>query len=134
MTLEQLLLQLGLNVSSAFVYDVAKNYFQKEKSPTLNGLKAELSSHLNIEDADIKSGNIVDFLAENGDITISGTQIYASKSITMASTQGTQFTFGNNSESTTSKSSIKAGRGAQIRGRGGARVEQNEDGNINFYA
>ena len=133
MTLEQLLIQLVLNISSSFVYDVVKGYFQKEKKPTAEGLKAELSSCLDIEDADIKSNNIINFLAENGDITISSTQIYASKSITMASAQGTKFTFGNNSKSSTDKSSIKTGHGAQIQGRGGARIIQDEDGSIKFY-
>lgn len=133
MTLEQLLIQLGLNISSSFVYDVVKSYFKKETNHTVEGLKAELSSRLNIEGADIKSNNIINFLAENGDITISGTQIYASKSITMASSQGTKFTFGNNSKSTTDKSSIEAGHGAQIQGQGGARIVQDEDGSIKFY-
>lgn len=133
MTLEQLLAQLGLNMSSSFVYDVVKDYFQRKKKPTVKGLKAELSSRLDIKGADIKSDNIINFLAENGDITISGTQIYASKSISMASSEGTKFTFGNNSRSSTDKSSIEAGHGAQIQGQGGARIEQDEDGNIKFY-
>jgi len=133
MTLEQLLIQLGLNLSSSFVYDVIKEYFKKEKNPTVEGLKTELSSSLDIEGAEIKSNNIINFLAENGDITISGTQVYASKSITMTSSQGTKFTFGNNSKSTTDKSSIEAGHGAQIQGQGGARIVQDEDGSIKFY-
>ncbi|OGC51630.1 hypothetical protein A2982_01990 [candidate division WWE3 bacterium RIFCSPLOWO2_01_FULL_39_13] len=133
MTLEQLLLQLALNISSTFIYDVVKGYFAKEKNPTIEGLKAELSLRLNIEGADIKSNNIIQFLAQNGDINVSGTQIYASKSVTMASSQGTQFTFGNNSKSSTGKSSIQARHGAQIHGQGDARMEQDEEGNIKFY-
>ena len=112
---------------------MVKSYFAKEKSPTIEGLKRELSSHLNIENTDIKSSNIIQFLAENGDISISGTQIYASKSITMTSNKGTKFSFGNNSSSKTDKSAIKAGRGAKIVGRGGAKIEQDEDGSIKFY-
>lgn len=134
MTLEQLLLQLGINLSSSFVYDVVKSYFTKETNPTLEGLKSELSSRLNIANTSIKSDNIIQFLANNGDITISGSRIYASNSVIMASSRNTKFTFGNNSTSKTNKSSIEAGHGAQIQGQGGARIEQDEDGNIKFYA
>ncbi|MFC1613138.1 hypothetical protein ACFL23_02285 [Patescibacteria group bacterium] len=133
MTLAQLLISLGLNISSSFVYDKVKSYFGKEKSPTIEGLKKELSSHLKIENANIKSDKIIQFLAKNGDISIDGTQIYASKSITMASNKGTQFSFGNNSSSKTDKSAIEAGRDAKIVGQGGAKIEQDENGNIKFY-
>lgn len=132
MTLEQLLIQLGLNISSSFVYDAVKGYFQREQNPTIIGLKDELSSRLSVKGVDIKSENIIQFLAQNGDISILGTQIYALKSITMASSKGAQFAFGDNSKSSTDKSSIAAGYGAQIQGRGGARIVQDEDGSIKF--
>lgn|SRR3990167_3956518 len=132
MTLEQFLLQIGINLSSSFIYDVVKSYFTKEKNPTIEGLKTQLSSRLNIENANIKADNIIQFLADHGDINISGSQIYASKSIMMASSQDTKFTFGNNSTSKTDKTSIEAGHGAQIQGQGGARIIQDEDGTIKF--
>ncbi len=75
---------------------------------------------------------IIEFLANNGDITISGSRIYASSSISMASSKNTKFVFGIYSSSSTNKSSINAGSGAQIMGSGGAKIEQDEDGNIKF--
>ena len=132
MTFEQLLLSLGVNLTSSVVYDVVKEYFQQVKNPTAEGLAVELARHLNIDGATIKAENIISFLAKNGDISISDSYIFASKSIIMESSLGTQFTFGNNSVSQTEKSSIEAGHGTQITGSGSARIEQDEDSNINF--
>ena len=100
---------------------------------TVGGLRAELSSRLNIENANIKASNLIEFLANNGDIRIIGTQIYASNSITMASSPSAKFEFGDISASRTDKTSIETGRGAQIVGQGGAKIVQDEDGSIKFY-
>lgn len=134
MALDHLLIDLGVNISANVIYDVVKSYFAKESSPTREGLKSTISASLDIKNASIKAENIINFLAENGDIVISGSQIYASKSIMMASSKDTRFVFGNNSESKTDKSSIVAGHGAQIIGRRGAKIIQDEEGNISFYA
>lgn len=134
MTLEQLLFQLGINLASSFVYEKVRDYFKNGANPTVDGLKGELVSYLNIQDADIKAGKIVEFLAQKGDINISGTRVYASDSITMTSSRNTKFAFGDNSSSRTDKSSIKAGHGAQIVGQGGAKIEQDKDGNIKISA
>ncbi|MDD5529503.1 MAG: hypothetical protein PHX21_05675 [bacterium] len=131
MTLEQLLLELGINLSSSVIYDVVKGFFTKEKTAyTKEELTTEISSRLNIENASIKANNIIDFLAQNGDINISGSQIYASESITINSSQGTKFTLKNNSTSKTNKSSIETGHVGQIIGQDGAKIEQDRDGNI----
>lgn len=133
MKLEDLLTQLGLNISASLVYDVIKNYFHETKDPTVEGLKATLASRLDITEAKIISNNIIEFLAQNGDITISGTQIYASNSVTLGSDQGTKFTLENNSKSSTNRSSIEVGDNSKIQGQGGAKIVQDADGNIKFY-
>lgn len=134
MSIESLVIQLGINLTSSFIYERVKDYFKKTDTPTIKGLKSALASSLNIDNAELNAEKIVNFLAQNGDITISGTQIYVSDSIAMASSKGTKFDFGNNSSSTTYKSSIKAGLGARIVGQGGARIVQDNDGSIKFYA
>lgn len=133
MTLEQFLLQIGINITSSFIYEKVRDYFTKESNPTIEGLTKELTCYLNIENADIQAKKIIQFLAEHGDINIVRSKIYASESIMMASSKSTKFTFGNDSSSRTDKSSIEAGRGAQIIGHGGARIEQDKEGNINFF-
>lgn len=132
MTLDQILIQLGLGVTSSFIYERVRDYFSKNQNPTIEGLKNDLASHLSVENANVKADGIVEFLAKNGDIYISGSHIYASKSIIMDSSENTKFTFGNNSVSKTDKSSIEAGFGSQIVGNGGGKIEQDEDGNIKF--
>lgn len=132
MTIEQLLIQLGVNLTSNFIYERVRDYFKQAQNPTVEGLKGALAATLNIENAEINAAKIVNFLAQSGDITISGTQIYAPDSITMESNKGTQFDFRNNSSSTTDKSSIRAGLGARIVGKNGAKIVQ-DDGSIKFY-
>lgn len=134
MTLEQLLLELGLGITSNFIYGVIKNYIANKSNPTIEGLKETLISYIKIDSANVKADKIIQFLAENGDIIISDTHIYASKSIIMESNQNTKFDFGNNSSSKTNKSSIEAGNNCHIIGTGGARIEQDKEGNIKFFA
>lgn len=133
MSIEQLLTQLGINLTSSFIYERVSGYFKKVNAPTTNGLKSVLASSLNIENAEINASRIVDFLAQNGDIRIRGTRIYACNSITTASSKSTRFDFGDNSSSITDKSSIKAGSGARIVGAGGAKIVQDDDGSIKFF-
>lgn len=132
MTLEQFLLQIGMNVTASFLYEKVRNYFAKDPSPTIEGLTKELTCCLNITNADIQANKIIQFLAEHGDIHISGSKIYASESIVLASAKGTKFTFGNESTSRTDKSSIEVGHGSQIIGQGGGRIEQDKGGSIKF--
>ena len=131
--MEQLLLQLGLGVTSNFIYDLAKGYLASTPNPSVSELESKIASSLNIQNADIYAHKLVEFLAKRGDIRIEGTRIYASESILMTSGDGTQFTFGNNSKSTTKNSQISAGQGAYIQGQGGAGIRQNEDGGISFF-
>jgi hypothetical protein len=131
--MEQLLLQLGLGVTSNFIYDVAKGYLVNNSNPSVSGLESEIASSLSIQGAEIHAHKIVEFLAQKGDIKIEGTRIYVTDSIVMASSHGTQFTFGNNSESSTKNTSISAGEGAFIQGQGGAQIRQNDDGSISFH-
>jgi hypothetical protein len=134
MTIEELLISLGINVSSNFVYDFIGKYFVNCKNPAIIGLQNELASRLNIENANIKAEKIIQFLAQKGDITIIGSNIYASESITMHSVAGSKFVLGQNSSSKTDRSSIDVGNGAKIMGRNGAKIEQDKEGNIKFSA
>jgi hypothetical protein len=93
---------------------------------------SEINSSLNIGDTNI-SGQIINFLAQNGDIKIEGSNVYGENGVTMASSSGTKLSFGNNSTSKTKNTSIEAGRGATVEMQGGANIKQNEDGSISFF-
>lgn len=126
MTLEQLLLDLCLNISSSAVYDLIRLF------PTTNGFQKSLESKLNINNASIQAQAILSFLADKGFIIISGANIYAQDSVVMSSNKNTQITFGNNSVSSTKNTKIETGYGAQIVMQGGAQMRQNKDGSISF--
>jgi hypothetical protein len=132
MTLQELLIQTGINVGASFVYEKISNLFRNRTTVTKQELIAELRPFLNIQNAEVIADRIVTFMAQNGDIIIDGTKIYASDSITMASSASTKFVVQNNSESTTHTTSIKVGQGAAIVGQGGARIDQHPDGSITF--
>jgi hypothetical protein len=129
--MEELLLGLGVSLTSNVIYDFLKSSISQQKI-SKEELTNELEKFLNIENAKIIAEKIIDFTAENGDINISGTYIYAENSITMKSANGTKFSFGNGSSSETSKTRIDAGKGAKIEGKGGAQIRQNPDGSISF--
>ena len=131
--MEQLLLQLGIGITSNAVYDFLKNFFTANPQASRTQLENALIPFLNIQNANIVADKIINFLAENGDIRIEGTSIFANDSISMFSTKNTKFTFGNNSSSTTKNTKIDAGNGAFIQGQGGAGIKQNEDGSISFF-
>jgi hypothetical protein len=130
--MEQLLLQLGLGITSNAVYDFLKDFFTKNSKADRLQLQNRLVSFLNVQNANIIADKIITFLAQNGDIRIEGTSIYANDSISMFSSQNTRFTFGNNSSSTTKNTKIDVGKDALIKGQGGAGIKQNEDGSISF--
>ncbi|MDP3742288.1 MAG: hypothetical protein Q8R15_03170 [Candidatus Micrarchaeota archaeon] len=132
MTLDQLLLDLGVNVAGNFVYDTVRNYIAASTAPTRQELQSHIARQLNVIDAEIVADRIVDFLAQNGDILIQGTRIYAKDSITYQSSTGAKFELRDNVVSQTSKSSIIVGNGASVTGRGGAKIIQRDDGSIVF--
>jgi hypothetical protein len=132
--MEQLLIQLGINLSSSAIYELITNYFRSNPNPSINSLENFLASKLLIENASIKALTIINFMAKSGDLIIRGTNIYAPKEINMFSSKNTKLVFGNNSVSATDKSKIEASYGAQIISSGGAGIKQNEDGSISFFA
>lgn len=129
--MNQLLLSLGINLASSVVYDLLKSAITT--TSTKEEIVEHIASQLNIENAKIVANKIIEFAAQNGDIIINGTSIYATDSITMRSASDTKFTFGDNSISKTSTSEISAGYGAKIEGSGGAKIVQNPDGSISFF-
>lgn len=131
MTLEMYLAQLGVSVSSSVIYDLIKSAISNHNDKNL--VTKELASKLDVAGADIKATNIIEFLAQHGDIRIVNSKIYAPDSITMASTVGTSFSFGQNSESATNKTAILAQGNSQIVGHNGAKIVQGVDGSIRFY-
>ena len=133
MDLSQLLLNLGLNVASNAIYDVVRSALRRDPKISRDSLKKELSVFLRIDGADIKADTIITFLAEHGDIVITGSQIYATEKIELESAPSTKFILADKSSSSTLKSSIQVGQGASIQGQGGAKIVQNPDGSISFY-
>jgi len=126
------LADLGIGIGANIVWDCLKRYIKNTTNPTKEGLKDALISELKIEGADIKAEKIISFLAENGDICISETKIYAKDRIEMGSARNASFSFGNDSISRTDKTSIEAIGKAKIIGKGNTKIVQ-EDGSMSFY-
>ncbi len=131
--ISQALADLGIKVGVSVLSHIVEGYFAKSTSPSVEGLKKELVSSLNLTNAEVKADKLIEFLAENGNITISDTSIYAKDKIVMASSKGTSFTFGNDSISETKNTKIEARGNSSIVGKGKAKIVQDEDGSIRFY-
>ena len=128
MTLESFLVSLGVNITSSAIYDILKSFLLKEPNPTLDRFNKEIQKHLAIENAKIFSEKIIEFLAKNGDIIISGSNIFAKESICLKSSMGTEFQIKNGSSTRTDQTSMEIGMGAFIKGSGGATIQQSRDG------
>ncbi len=130
----QLLSSFGINIVSTTIYDLIKARLLSGPA-THADIEATLRTHfpqLTLKNISVIAETAIDLLAQTGNIRVTGSKLYARTSIWMRSAPGTQFTFGDGSESTTDKSQIIAGQGAQIVGSGGAEVRQNPDGSIDF--
>lgn len=127
MILEQLLVELGLSLGASGIYDLLRSYFMQHKDVNVAEVKKELASCLDIQNASIAADKIINFLANNGDIEIGGSKIFARKAILYSSNKRTKFSL-EDSKSETDKTKIDVGRRAKIEGQGGAGVRQDEDG------
>lgn len=126
MFLQEFLTSICADIAASKVIELVKKY----SSPV--ELKEALVSEMNIQDANIKAENIIQFLANNGNIHITGTNISSPQSISMQTQRDTHLFFGNGSTSRTNTTLIHAGQGASIVASGGARIQQTEDGSIIF--
>lgn len=127
------LISIGIHVASSAIYDGIKRVLSKP-NPTYNELRTAITSSLNVENANVYAEKIIDILAKSGNITISGTHIFASNSINMFSSRNTELSFGDGSVSETRNTKIETTKGARIVSKGGAGIRQNDDGSISFYA
>jgi hypothetical protein len=120
--IQSFLTQLGIGVLSSAIYGKIQNYLSSTSDPSLADLKSILASTIQVENADIKAEKIVEFLANNGDIKIRGTNVYSSDSITMTSSENSHFQIGNGSSLKTDGSAISFKGGGRMVGQGGAKV------------
>jgi hypothetical protein len=130
--LGKLATDLGLHVTGHFLYDKLKEVFSQSEKINKEELKQELGSYLYIENANIVAEKIIQFLADEGDIDIKGSEIYAKKSLLYSSKQNTSFSL-ENSKSFTDKTGVILNNG-KIIGVNGGGMSQNEDGSISFRA
>ena len=132
MTLEQILLMLGVNiisgVSSTGLYDWIKSFFKKKPNLEVTEFKVELQKRLDIENAEVASEKIIEFLAENGDIEILGSKIYAKESILLQSSERTEIQMKNGSSTHTDHTKIVVKGKGSVRASGGATIEQSDKG------
>lgn len=126
--MEQLLIQLGINISSSAIYDFIKNHLSQNPKSTQSQLEKELGSFLHVKDSYIAAEKIINFLATNGYLKIEGSVVHGKEILIKGN-----FYFGNNSISETkSGSAILAGGGASISGTG--TIYQDDNGNITISA
>lgn len=133
MDFSQLLLGLGINLTSDAIVEFIKNLLESNPGINQSALKQKLSTFINIQETDIKAESIINFLANSGVITIEGSRVYSGQAITMYAGKEAQVSFGNDSVSETPKTRIEAGSGARIDMQGGSGIRQNEDGSISFF-
>ena len=100
MTLEQYLIQIGINITSNAIYDVIKKLVSSGNTTTKD-LEKEIAKLINIDGANIKATNIISFLAERGDIFISNSSIHSTDSILYSAGMNNTFSLKNNTQSTT---------------------------------
>jgi len=128
--LGKLAVDLGLHITGDFLYDRLKLIFSKSEKINREELKQQLGSYLSIENANIVAEKIIQFLADNGDIEIKGSEIYTKKALLYYSRQNTSFSL-ENSKSFTDKTGVVLNNGKIIGANGGG-MSQNEDGSITF--
>lgn len=127
------LVSMGVNIASSLIYDKIKTTLSKGTT-SHDELKDQIASCLNVENAYAYAEHIINILAQNGNITITGSLISANDEINMFSSKNTELSFGDGSVSQTKNTKIIAGKGAKIISKGGAGIRQNDDGSIGFYA
>jgi hypothetical protein len=86
-----------------------------------------------IDKSEIISDSIIEFLAKTGDITISGSKIFAKESIFLTSSRGTKFQLKDDSWSKTEHASVDVGENGSITGQNGAEMKLSKEG-ISFSA
>ncbi|MDH3657043.1 MAG: hypothetical protein OEM77_02795 [Nitrosopumilus sp.] len=126
------LIQIGINTTSGVIHDIL-NRFRFRNNPTTDDLREDIISSLNLQGMEIKADKIIEFLAQNGNITITGTDLSANESINMFSAKNTSLSFGDDSTSKTETTAVNAKGDSQIVAKGGAGWKQNKDGSISFY-
>lgn len=119
---------IGKDILASGIYDSAKylilNYLNNTPNASKEDLENYLNSNLNISGANISADNIINFLAENGDIVIKDTSVYAHNVVHMQSNPTTEIVFGGNSTSATKGTKIQTIGNAHIILKGGASIIQ----------
>lgn len=127
------LASVGVSLVSSAIYDGLKKVLKRD-NPTVDDFKQEIISVLNIDGAEVYAEKLIEILSQTGDISIKGTHIFASESITMGSSPGHTMEFGHDSISETKNTKIVSKGNSKIVMKGNAKIKQNDDGSIGFYA
>jgi len=122
---------LGVNVASNAVYDFLKTSFSGKNTSSRAEFERELGSFLKVHGANVQASTVVDMFAAQGLLSVQGSTIYAPQQITMGAAPGAQFSFGNDSTSSTDRTKVETPGNARISGSNAA-MRQNPDGSISF--
>lgn len=122
--LEALLADLGINVASNVVWSTIQDVLQDEptRDELVDALNEEIPQ-LDIEGAEAVADHSIELLAEEGLLRVRDSTLYAEDRLLMSSNPGTEFSL-SGSTTETSGTRIDVGEGAEIRGSGGAEIEQ----------
>lgn len=126
------LLSIGASVLGSAIYDKAKKVLAKP-NPSVDELKQEIESSLDMDGADVYASTIVDMLAKEGKISIRGSNIFAEDEVSVFSDDGGETSFGHDSTSETKNSKVEAQGNSEINTKGKAGWRQNPDGSISFF-
>ncbi len=127
MELSTLLTSLGINIASSVIWDFIKSSISRGK--TKEEIIKELANFIQVEGADIKSQEIIEFFINNGQLYIENSQIYSKESIDYSTSINDSSLTMKNSTSKTNNTEISVcGSGATIKMSGNAQIIQNEKG------
>lgn len=131
--MQELLIQLGLNFASSYIYDAFKYCRSKCLKPTIEDYKQELTSLIQVKDVELIARKIIEFAAKNGEIEISGSKIFADETIIYKSSARGKFELREGSISSTKLTQIRLGVDGRCMGQGNVEIVQSSDGSIKIH-
>ena len=130
MDLSTLLGQLGLGIASQAIYELITSYGQENVAA--DRVTSDIQNQINLHGITMKAETVINAMAENGFISIKGTQLHAKDSIVFGSKHGGA-SVGNDSKLSTDRTAIEAKGNSSMNTEGNAQVRQNPNGSITFH-
>lgn len=123
---------LGINLSASLIFEFLKKKFGTHHSVEKAVFEQELSAFLKVHGVTAEAETVIKAFADSGFLSIKESHLIAPDGILIGAGKGGRFSFGDNSSSSTAKTTIHASGNARVEG-SNAGVSQNADGSIGFH-